>query len=192
LTKKIKGKRNSAAVRGDVAYNPEREQSYKARRRQRTGLPPDPSASNSGGGYEYVVPPPTSGLGLQDNRRRRKRDGLVRRSSSQQEVFGDNDRKTREDRERDRRRKSFSDERRRDIEGAERGNANGGGQNKTEKVVLTLLGAAMGGLAVRAVINRLDKKSGKEDDMRSGGRARTGDDRGGGDEKPVVKERGRR
>jgi hypothetical protein len=75
--------------------------------------------------------------------------------------------------------------------GGKKGNE--GGQNKTEKVVLTLLGAALGGLAARAVIDRLDKKSGKGNDMRIGGRVRTGgDSRGGGDEKQVVKGRGRR
>ena len=55
----------------------------------------------------------------------------------------------------------MSDERRRDIVGAGRGNGNGGGQNKTEKVVLTLLGAAVGGLAVRAIIDSIDRKSGQ-------------------------------
>ena len=145
--------------------------------------------------YEYIVPPSTSGIGIQDNRRRKRRDNLVRRSSSQPGVPRDNDReKTIGDREQDRRRrKSLSDERRRDIEGVGRENGNGGGQNKTEKVVLTLLGAAVGGLAVRAVIDRLDRKSGKGDDMRSGERTRTGGEgRGGGDEKQVIKGRGRR
>jgi hypothetical protein len=76
---------------------------------------------------------------------------------------------------------------------AGRENGNGGEQNKTEKVVLTLLGAAVGGLAARAVIDRLDKKSGKENDMKIGGRVRIGGDScGGGDEKQVVQGRGRR
>jgi hypothetical protein len=195
-TSKIKGERNSAAVRGDAAYSPEREQSYNTRQHQRTRLPPAPSASDSSRGYEYVVLPPTSNLRPQDNRRRERRDGLVRRSSSQPGALRDDDRKkTRGEREQDRRRgRSFSDERRRDIVGVEKENRNGGGQNKTEKVMLTLLGAAVGGLAVRAVIDKLDRKCGKGDDMRSGGRVRTGggDGRGGGDEKQVVKGRGRR
>jgi hypothetical protein len=195
-TRKIKGERNSAAVRGDAAYSPEREQSYNTRQRQRTSLPPAPSASDSRRAYEYVIPPPTSNLGLQANRRRKRRDGLVRRCSSQPGTPRDNDRKkTRGEREQDRRRRrSFSDERRRDIVGVEKENRNGRGQNKTEKVMLALLGAAVGGLAVRAVIDKLDRKSGKGDDMRSGGRVRTsgGDGRGGGDEKQVVKGRGRR
>jgi hypothetical protein len=95
---------------------------------------------------------------------------LVRRSSSQLGALRDNDRKkTRGDRERDRRRRrSFSNERRRDIVGVEKENGNGGGY-KAEKVVLTLLGAAVDGFAVRAAIDRLDRKSGKGDDMRSGG-----------------------
>jgi hypothetical protein len=194
-TRKIKGERNSAAVSDDFACSPEREQSYRARQRHRTGLPPAPSASDSSRGYEYVIPPPTSNLELQDNRRREKRDDLVRRSSSQPGALKSNDKKkTRGDREQDRRRRrSFSDERRRDIGGAGKENGNGGGQNKAEKVVLTLLGAAVGGLAVCAVIDRLDRKSGKGADMGSGGRSRTGGDgRSGGDEKQVVKGRGRR
>ena len=189
-TRKIKGERNSAAIRGDIAYSPEREESYNVRQRQRTSLPPAPSAPDSSRGYEYVVPPPTSNLGVQDNRRRERRNGLVRRSSSQPGAFRLSDRgKTKEDREKERkrRRESFSDERRRDIVGAGRGNGNGGGQNKTEKVVLTLLGAAVGGLAVRAIIDSIDRKSGTRDDMRSGGRPRSS-----GDEKRAVKERGRR
>jgi hypothetical protein len=90
--RKIKGKKNSDTVRGDVGYSLEREESFNARQRRRTSLPPDPSASDSGGGYEYVVPPSASSLGLQDNRRRGRGGGLVMRSSSQPGALRGNDR----------------------------------------------------------------------------------------------------
>ncbi|KUJ16048.1 uncharacterized protein LY89DRAFT_685898 [Mollisia scopiformis] len=164
----------------------------------------DPSIYSSRG-YEYLVPPPppNSDPSRQDIRQRPRREALVRRSSSQPGSLRESDRRKRgegSERERGqrerRRRRSFSDERRRDR-GPSGGNGNGGGQNKTEKVMLTLLGAAVGGLAASAaagaVMDRLDKKSGKGDDIRVGGRAKTQEHtRGSRDKGQGVKGGGKR
>ncbi|KAE8445937.1 hypothetical protein EG329_012716 [Mollisiaceae sp. DMI_Dod_QoI] len=177
-----------AVYGGGVAYSPPpRRDSYTPRRRQTDNSPPGSASYDARGGYGYGVQPSILGAGYQENRGRERRQGLVRRSSSQPGTLRDDDReRTRGDMGKERRRrrgKSFGDERRSDRVGVGGGNRDrdGGGQNKTEKVVLTLLGAAVGGLAVNAVMDRMDRKSSKGDDMRVGGRARTGGgDPGGG------------
>ncbi|CZR60729.1 uncharacterized protein PAC_10625 [Phialocephala subalpina] len=143
---------------------------------------PNPGATQDPHGYanQYLPPPPpplTSDL--QSDRPRRRPDRLLRRSSSQPPGVKEYDReRRREEKERERRRRanSYSDDRWRDLPGTESaGGKKDGGQSNTEKVVLTLLGAAVGGLAVSAVIDRMDKKDKKSDrgeDMRVGGRER--------------------
>lgn len=162
---------------GRRRYSPEPRESYayNTPQRQRIHSPQDQSAY-SRDGYDYVAPPSSSGTRYDDNRGRGRPDGLVRRSSSQPGNFRDNGRTTaRDDKDRERRRgKSFSEDRRRDRPDSGAGNRNSLGLDKTEKVMLTVLGAAVGGLAASAVLDSMGKKNERKDDMRVGGRARTG------------------
>jgi hypothetical protein len=177
-----RGGYGQAVAASHLDYSEKPRYSQDSHQRPRAAPAEDPDGSYPRGYYAQDALPPilSAGAGFEEYREspRRRREGLVRRSSSQPGTKRNEDR----ERERRRRRRSLSGERKKETAG---GQSTG---TKTEKVVLTLLGAAVGGLAVSAVMGSMENRSHGRQDIRSNRRARTSHGgRGGGHESRSVK-----
>jgi hypothetical protein len=143
------------------AYGPRQEEPY-----QRLRMTSDAN----GYGYDYF--PQSQGMPgpyMQGGQIRQRPEGLLRRSSSQPGAVGDGGRE--KEREQRRRRRSLSDDRGspRGKLRSSRGNRNAKGQNKPDKVALTLLGLAAGGFVASGVMSVIAKRNSRRE---------TGDEKG--------------